>query len=420
MARPYKGWSVFYRADKRRWVCARDGKQKLIPSECKNKRAAVVWATKWLTEQGYLESDGTAKRQDETETVATLARRWIKWRESLMGQDWQPATVSNNRSHAKNQIIPGLGHHTIAEVTPRVVAEFVRSLTGERFGCAPNTARNVYRSLVAMFDDAISQDWVKLDFNPAEGDSARRAVPDAMTRAQEVQADTRLSIGDCQRIVSDPRVPLERRVKYACALTLVARDGEVMGLSWGAIDFEANTVRIFQTAKIRRYTSDPSVGAPKTQKSRRTVPLHHAAKEALETWRRASERSLGAPVDSSHPVFPGRARDEFTRTHAAKLFRKDLEKLGIRSQVSGVNLQFHHIRHTALNVLRESGVESAVRDYLAGHSPRGVGEGTYQHRGVESMRSDVEKIAITWEGRYGSFCADSGAQVTETTSDEEI
>jgi integrase len=414
MARPYKGWSVFYRAEKRRWVLSRDGKQKLIPADCKNKRAAVLWATTWLTEHGYLESDGTAKRQDETETIATLARRWVKWRESLMGKDWEPATVSNNRSHVKNHIIPRIGHHAIVDVTPRVVAEFVRSLT-----CAPNTARNVYRSLVAMFSDAISQEWVKLDFNPAEGDSARRAVPDAMTKAQEVQADTRFSIGECQRLVSDPRIPTERRVKYLTALTLVARDGEVMGLSWGAIDFDTKTVRIFQTAKIRRYTSDPSVGSPKTQKSRRTVPLHHATEVALADWKRLTEHTVGGPVDPNHPVFPGRKRDEFTRTHAAKLLRQDLVRLGIREQVSGVNLQFHHLRHTALNVLRESGVESAVRDYLAGHSPRGVGEGTYQHRSIESMRSDIEKIAIDWAGVRGSFCADLDAQVTKTSPEEE-
>lgn len=414
MARPYKGWSVFFRADKRRWVLARDGKQKLIPADCKNKRAAVLWATTWLTEQGYLENDGTAKRSEETETVSDLARRWVKWRESLMGKDWEPATVSNNRSHVKRHIIPRIGKHAVTDVTPRVVAEFIRSLT-----CSPNTARNVYRSLVAMFSDAMSQEWVKLDFNPAEGDSAKRAVPDAMTKAQEVQADTRFSIGECQRLVSDPRIPTERRVKYLVALTLVARDGEVMGLSWGAIDFEARTVRIFQAAKIRRYASDPSVGAPKTQKSRRTVPLHHATAAALQDWKRLTERSIGARVDPSHPVFPGRKRDEFTRTHAAKLLRVDLVRLGIREKVAGVNLQFHHLRHTALNVLRESGVESAVRDYLAGHSPRGVGEGTYQHRSVDSMRADIEKIALTWEGWRGSFCASSCAPVTTTVPAED-
>ncbi len=409
MARPYQGWSVFYRAERRRWILSRGGRQKLLPTEVKNRREALRWATAWLVEQGFLEDDGTAKRRDATDTIAWLGRKWIAWRESLRGIQWESATVSNNRSHVNRQFIPGIGKLTVSEATPLALAAFIRGLGG-----APNSKRNAYRSLVAMFDDAIDNKWIDLEFNPARAKTVQNAVPDAMTKAQEVLADTRFSLEQCQRLVSDPRVPFERRVKYVCALTMVARDGEVQGLSLGAIDFEAGTVRIYQTAKIRRYASDKSTGKPKTQKSRRLIPLHPVAKAALQDWIR--EVQVEGP---DAPLFPGRDRDSYTRLRAAERLRKDLRMIGIRDSVNGVNYQFHHLRHTALNLLREAGVDSAVRDYLAGHSPKSVGEGTYQHRSIESMRPDVEKIALIWAGPEGSFSASSCARDTKTLQEDE-
>lgn len=414
MARPYKGWSVFWRADKRRWILARDGRQTLLPKELRNRREAVKHATQWLVEQGYLEDDGTAKRREKTDTVGDLADQWVRWRRSMIGKGWEPATVSNNQSHVKRQIKPVLGSTPIGDVSPRVVAAFIQGLT-----CAPNTKRNVYRTLLAMFDDCIEQGWCALEINPCKGTVAQKAVPEAMTAAQEVEAETRLSLEDCRALTSDPRVRLERRVKYLCALTLVARDGEVMGLSWGAIDFERGAVRIYQTAKIRRYAEDPDTGKPKTKKSRRTNPLHPATASALMEWRAEQATAHGSEPLPEHPVFPGRSRSEFTRTHAARLFRDDLTRVGIRDRVAGIPLQFHHLRHTALNLLREAGVDQAVRDQLAGHAPRSVGEGSYQHRTIEQLAVEIRKLPLEWAGVQGSYCASSCAQVTETGSEVE-
>lgn len=414
MASPRKGWSLFFRGDKKRWVVSRPGgKQKLLPKELKNRREALAWATKWLTENGYLEIDGTAKQPDDVELFEALCNRWVEYREKLRGKSFESATVSNNRSHIRRSIIPALGKRKVSEITPRVLADFIRGLT-----CAPNSTRNVYRTLVVMFDECIEQGFCDLELNPARASMVAKSIPDALTKTQEAQADTRISIDECQRICSDPRVRLERRVRYMCALTMVARDGEVMGLSRGAIDLDASIVRIVQSAKIRRYADDPSVGKPKTVKSRRALPLHSAARAALIDWFAAQDEANGSPLGPETPVFPGRDGKSFTRVSSARLFRYDLQRIGIRTTVAGCNLQFHHLRHTALNLLREAKVESEVRDYLAGHSPKSVGEGSYQHRGIESLRADVEKIAITWAGVQGSFSAQICASVTNSENVE--
>jgi hypothetical protein len=87
--------------------------------------------------------------------------------------------------------------------------------------------------------------------------------------------------------------------------------------------------------------------------------------------------------------------------------------------VTGAKLVFRHLRHPALNVLREAGVDSAARDYLAGHASKSVGEGTYQRRSIDSMRPDVEQIKLVWAGVQSRFCASSCAQVTRTSEESE-
>jgi integrase len=416
MARPYQGWSVFFRSDKGprgRWILSRDGKQKLIPLEVKNKKEAVKWATAWLTEQGFLEDDGTAKRQDETNTVGELADKWIKWRIEHIGKGWESATVSNNRSHVKKRIKPGLGKLAVTECTPRAIASWLNTLTD-----APNTIRNLYRSVVAMFDDAIEQEWVKLEFNPARATLVSKAVPEAMTKAQEVQADTELTIEQCRIITSDPRIRFERRVKYLLTTTAVLRDGELQGISWGAVNFELGTIRIVQSAKIRRFKDDADVGKPKTRRGRRVIPIHSAALAALRDWRANWIAKHGEEPSSEMPVFPGRSHYEFTRIKAAQKFRDDLCRVGIPETVDGVNLVFHHLRHTGLNLLRRAKVEPLIRDYLAGHAPSSVGDGSYQHGTVDDLRAAVELIPLVWAGVDGSFSARLCAAVTETQIDE--
>jgi hypothetical protein len=70
----------------------------------------------------------------------------------------------------------------------------------------------------------------------------------------------------------------------------------------------------------------------------------------------------------------------------------------------------YHLRHRALNLLREAAVHSAVRDYMADHSLGSVGDGTFQHRNLVPLQPDIERIALVREHREGTMGAGSGAE----------
>src|SRR5204863_467223 len=79
----------------------------------------------------------------------------------------------------------------------------------------------------------------------------------------------------------------------ALAVRLGLRMGEILGLRWTDVDFDAGTVSVNQTLKEARrraadgvYFVDLRPYAPKTAKSRRTLTLPSPAPEALTRRRR--------------------------------------------------------------------------------------------------------------------------------------
>jgi integrase len=73
------------------------------------------------------------------------------------------------------------------------------------------------------------------------------------------------------------------------------RRGEVLGLSWSAVDLDAGAVQV-ERALVRAGT-DLVLGETKTAKSRRTRPLHPHLAAALRRWHveQAAERLTAGP-----------------------------------------------------------------------------------------------------------------------------
>lgn len=71
---------------------------------------------------------------------------------------------------------------------------------------------------------------------------------------------------------------------YACWLLTLAgwRRSEVLGLAWSAVDFDAGTVSVAQGRVVVRGAGT-TTGAPKSERSRRTLPMPADVMAALRT-----------------------------------------------------------------------------------------------------------------------------------------
>lgn len=89
-------------------------------------------------------------------------------------------------------------------------------------------------------------------------------------------------------------------VQYALILETGLRTGEVIGLTWGAIDWKARTLTVNKTLESRHKQKVWRAGPPKTQQSYRTIPLTNHAYDILKQfYSQVSERKESELLNST-------------------------------------------------------------------------------------------------------------------------
>ena len=154
---------------------------------------------------------------------------------------------------------------------------------------------------------------------------------------------------------------------YACWLLTLAgrRRSEVLGLTWSAVDFDAGTVSVAQGRVIVRGAGT-TTGAPKSERSRRTLPMPPDVMAALRTLNAQQKRervALGptwidtgliAINEDGSPIRPESYSKAFCRHCAA----------------AGVPvIRLHDTRHTAATRMLDSGTTVSAAAKWLGHDP---------------------------------------------------
>ena len=88
--------------------------------------------------------------------------------------------------------------------------------------------------------------------------------------------------------------------QYALILETGLRTGEMIGLTWDAIDFEKRTLTVNKTLEFRHGEQYWRAGPPKTQHSYRTMPLTDRAYEILKgIWDSRPEQKESPTLDKT-------------------------------------------------------------------------------------------------------------------------
>lgn len=173
------------------------------------------------------------------------------------------------------------------------------------------------------------------------------------------------------------------------AMTTGARRGEILGLQWSDIDWQAGTARIKHALKI---DSDGSLvfGATKTKQTR-LVPLTTAAQSELKAEQRrqaelklfygpayATEWNLICCWPDGGPINP----DYLTRA-----WSRCKEKLNIESKT-----RFHDLRHNYATLLVESGIDVSLIAANLGHADPATARKFYIHPTVSAKKEAVSGL----------------------------
>lgn len=413
-------WSVFWRAARKRYVLsykAEDGKraQKYAPAEYTRsmKAQARAWAKAWLESPEGVRP-APARRGGAGLTVREAYHRFIaRMERGAAAGELAPSTVRGYRDDFVVHVIGSLDGKRPPRgklrIDDRDVADVGTDHAGlidwfaqVKAGVGPYRARHVFSTLRVFFDVAIVEKWLRGE-NPFRNSMLVGKLPPLPTKREKPPVVVPLEhVQELLRADVDT-IDYARRVRYAIAFTLGLRDGEISGLTWGAIFLDAPVPYVeVEQARRRDRSKGEVLGPLKTKSSMRTLPLHPMAAEALREWRdHGWAFQFDRAPSRSEPVFPRarfRERVEFARPDSPRLLRRDLTKLGLPTTgAKGRSITMHSARKTFLSALKAAGVSEEHRKALAGHGVADVTDRFYtEAAALEALASDVARLPLVW------------------------
>lgn len=163
---------------------------------------------------------------------------------------------------------------------------------------------------------------------------------------------------------------------YTLAITSGMRLGELLALTWRAVDLEAGSLQVIGTLQ-RGANKAWEIAPPKTSHSRRQIALTPLAVDALRAHRarqRAERLALGDVWVDRDLVFCDELGGFLNGTVIERYaYQRVLTRAGLPHKT------FHSLRHTAATLLLGQRVHPKVVSEMLGHATIGITLDLYSH-----------------------------------------
>ena len=279
-----------------------------------------------------------------------------------------------------NDVLPHLGAMLLAELRPRHVAAWVRTLRSTT-KLSPKSIRNAHGVLSsvlsrARFDELIAD-------NPAKG-LPPGVLPDNV-RVRQVAAFSR---DEVERLISDARIPEDRRVLYGIAAYTGARLGEICGMRWSDLDEDALPLKrwVLRTQWDRQ---------PLKTSSPRDVPIHAELWQVLSAWRLVGwPRLVGREPRPDDLVVPQPDGTMHTTAAGAESVHVHAAAIGIETRSATGVRDAHSFRRSFVTLTRTDGAPADVVERIT-HNAKGAQIDAYTYFGWEALCSAVSALRLS-------------------------
>jgi integrase len=200
-------------------------------------------------------------------------------------------------------------------------------------------------------------------------------VQHVVVRHQDVSTYSESEVQKILGSISDDRLG------HAWELALSGlRRGEIAGLRWSDVDFEAKTL----TVMSNRVDAGGAVSEndPKTATSRRTLPLPDRLITVLKSakTRQARER-LALGYGHWHYVVCSEIGEPYSPQVLSRGWHKACKQAGVRE------IKLHAARHTCATLMHLSGVPTVVIAAWIGHADATLTMRLYAHSQADALKA---------------------------------
>jgi integrase len=209
-------------------------------------------------------------------TVKVAADKWLA---HINGEDRERATLAQYEQHLRLHILPVLGRVKIFELNAETIGNFRKYLLGEDEKGKPVRSRPLAAKVWITFKSLLKHARVAHLAQGVTGITPNKRAKRKLEIGIDVPTNEEIKR---LYLATAGNPPGQKRKR---ALLLVAafcglRASELRGLRWADVKLDEAELRVTQRAD--RYNK---IGDPKSQSSRRTVPLSPDVAHALREWK---------------------------------------------------------------------------------------------------------------------------------------
>jgi integrase len=321
---------------------------------------------------------GTYVEQSQI-TVAEYVRSWLDNAHSLAA-----STLRRYRDLSEAQVIPFLGQVQLQRLKPAHIENWHSILLtrGGKDGAplAARTCGHAHKVLHLALARAVRAEVIARNvaavIKPPKVDESEVQI----LRADQIGIVTAALDGHWLK----PMVML--------ALATGMRRGEILALTWGAVDLDKASIRIERS--LEQTKEGLAFRSPKTKASKRTVSLPPTAVEVLREHRRQQ-------LETRLQLGQGKPTLIFSNIEGEAIppmnFSRDFARFVKAPQLPCIT--FHGLRHTHVSALISAGVDVLTISRRIGHANAAITLKTYSHLFAQNDSTAVDAIEAALRGK---------------------
>ena len=347
-------------------------------------------AKNWLSEAKYADDHEEVFVPSEM-TVDDWFNFWI---ENIVG-DLAPNTRRNYRERYNRNMKAILGRLKLSDVKPMHCKAVLTRMDKDYAGA---TIRQTYIAMGTMFRSALMNDLIAK--HPMDGVRYTKPV-------RAVSDIKFLTIEEQEKFLEVAKRS-HNYFQYALMLETGLRTGEMIGLTWDAIDWKKRTLTVNKTLEYRHKQGYWRAGPPKTQQSYRTIPLTSKAYAILEmvaanVGERKESETLSQTLEyidrrtgqTSTLVMRDLVFINYRTGEPAKNSSYDTHLYKLCDEAGIKRFSMHVLRHTYATRAIERGVQPKVLQKLLGHASIQTTMDRYVHVTDESLSIAIKQFEGT-------------------------
>lgn len=304
------------------------------------------------------------------------------WLREVVLPNRRPATYERDEQAIRLYLAPGLGSVPLTRLTVPRLQQFLNQQSAA--GQSASTVRQIAKVLSAALTRAMKEELVTRN--------VAQLIDLPAYSSQEVRPWTFAEAIEFLRVAeNDALYPA-----FVLSLLYGLRRGEVLGLRWCDVDFDAGILYIRQ--QLQRRHSGLIIGEVKTKASARDLSLRPMARGVLlaqrDTQARAREKACEWPAagETGELVFTTSTGHPVEPRNFVRSFHRICEQHGLR------RIRVHDLRHTAATLLDELAVSPKDVQFTLGHSRASMTIGRYQHGSLASSDRALARIESVLSG----------------------